>query len=144
MLNSEDNWFTPENINEYQAGAVAVDESAVPTVVATGGDHPPLSSPGESPQNTREHEPQFHTQAPLVMDESQFRPKKDEGELANVVEEYEWDPTPQAQKSTPPSVPAGENPPAGPASETQYDWEESPLRAVQTKKMVLSSNLQLT
>lgn len=81
ILDSDDSWFTPDDIHRYQAGG-DLEEQILPVepVVNNGQDHPPLSSPEEEgPPSARptskvqEGVSQFETQIPPMLSESQMR-----------------------------------------------------------------------
>jgi len=84
----------------------------VPVEEAVYGGHPPLSSPSEEEDISKE-ESQFVTQVPPMMDESQMRQLQDRKEVSAAAEA--------------PQVPVEPEEPE-PSSEIQYEWEASPDR----------------
>jgi hypothetical protein len=147
MLDSDAAWFTPENIHEYQEGAAVSDEPILPPVIASNGrDHPPLSSPEPdiSSQPVQRMDSQFNTQAPPMMDESQFRSMKSKPQESVVNDEseenpYEWEATqePTSQSRSHQVDSATQNSYIEQKeSENPLEWEESPPRPARTTKAV--------
>ena len=108
MLDSDAVWVTPQNIREFGSAAPEAEEQVFQSMIRNGKDHPPLSSPeAETPSNTL----QFHTQAPPMMDEAQFKGTRADlgsGGVASSQEHeaseervYEWDETPPPEPVDP-------------------------------------------
>ena len=123
--------------------------TSFPVIAKNGHDHPPLSSPEPeiSSQPAQRMNSQFNTQAPPMMDESQFRSLKSKPQEFEVNDEseenpYEWEATPQqpTNRSQSHKVDSGtqnsyieEKEPENP-----LEWEESPPRTARTTKAVWS------
>ena len=125
MLDSGVTWLTPQNLREYQTGPESDEPPAVGTTVVIDQDHPPLSSPEPSSQAIQRDGSQFHTQAPPVMDESQFRKNQNESKNTEVTEEYEWEATPPMAKGK--QITRNLSP---------LEWESTPRRLAKTIKTV--------
>lgn len=145
MLDTDYTWFTPQKTQEYRT-APSVDEPnpvVLQPVMGDGEDHPPLSSPEPDSQAVRQNDLHFHTQAPPMMDESQFKRnqttlKKAGAPTNRDTQEYEWEPTTQK----PMEITSQKRPPTTEAeqeeSEEVFEWGESPTRSAHFTKKVLS------
>ena len=133
MLDSDATWVTPQNLHEYQTGPETDETPAVATTAIIDQDHPPLSSPEPSRAIQRDHS-QFHTQAPPVMDESQFRRKQNESKNPEVTEEYEWEATPPVPKEK--QTARAQSPAALEVESETLEWELTPPRPAKTIQKV--------
>jgi len=133
MLDSDATWVTPQNLHEYQTGPEVDEPPGVATTTVIDQDHPPLSSPEPSQAIQRDNS-QFHTQAPSIMDESQFRRKQNESKNSEVTEEYEWEATPPVAKQK--QTARGQSPSAVELEPEPLEWEPTPPRPAKTIKTV--------
>jgi hypothetical protein len=134
MLDSDATWFTPHNLHQYQTGPETDEAPVVSTTAIIDQDHPPLSSPEPSSQAIQRDHSQFHTQAPPVMDESQFRRKQNESKNPEVTEDYEWEATPPVAKEK--QTARAQSPAALDIESETLEWELTPPRPAKTIQKV--------
>jgi hypothetical protein len=150
MLDSDGTWVTPNNINKNREEPLEFEEPVLPNIVANDQDHPPLSSP-ETPasQPMRGDDPQFSTQAPPVMGESQFRKMQDkvkEPDVGDTSEEnpYEWELSPQVANVTPTPkfISAAQKSKVEEEGDDElHSWEDSSPTAARAKRVFQLLNL---
>jgi hypothetical protein len=126
MLTNDQTWFHPGNIDTFPNGGENV-EQMIPVEDAVNGGHPPLSSPEED-RDTSKEESQFFTQAPPMMDESQVRQ----------LQEGDTNPEHTAHKNVEASLEDEQALPVLDDEPPPFEWGSSP-DSIQMKKKVLGS-----
>ena len=149
MLDSDGTWVTPDNINKNREDPLEFEEPVLPTLPANDQDHPPLSSPEiPSSQPMQGDDPQFYTQAPRILDESQFRRMQDEVKKPDVGDvsgenhfERESSPRVPDVTPTPKVISAAQKSQVEEGHDEQYSWEISPPRPARAKTVFQLLNL---